>query len=120
MAKYLLILHETPGTFAHAGPEEIQKIIEDYSAWARNLAEQERLGPSQKLMDEGGKHIRPGTDGSPLVTDGPYSESTEIIGGIFTITAESYEEAAEISSASPHIKYGGWIEVRQIHELPEN
>ncbi len=47
-------------------------------------------------------------------TDGPFAEAKEVIGGIFTIDADSYDEAVEISKDCPHLKYGGWIEVREV------
>ena len=49
--------------------------------------------------------------GKLSVTDGPFSEAKEVIGGIFTIDADSYDQAVEISKDCPHLKYGGRIEV---------
>jgi hypothetical protein len=51
------------------------------------------------------------------VTDGPYTESKEIVGGFFTVVAADYDEACTIAADCPHLKYGGRIEVRMIHEL---
>jgi hypothetical protein len=51
------------------------------------------------------------------VTDGPHAESKEIVGGFFTAVATAYDEASTIAADSPHLTYGGRIEVRMIHEL---
>jgi hypothetical protein len=48
------------------------------------------------------------------VTDGPYSESKEILGGFYIIEATDYAQALERSQDCPHLGYGGTIEVRQV------
>lgn len=52
--------------------------------------------------------------GRTVVTDGPYAESKEIVGGYFSITAASFDEACAVAAACPSLKYGGRVEVRQI------
>ena len=48
------------------------------------------------------------------MTDGPFAESKEVLGGFFIIAAASYDEAVEIAKTSPHVKYGASTHVRQI------
>ena len=52
-------------------------------------------------------------NGKVHITDGPYTESKEIIGGFFVLKAENYEEAVKFASDCPHLEYGT-IEVRRI------
>ena len=52
-----------------------------------------------------------------IVTDGPYSETKELVGGYYVIEAADYAEAIEIAKTSPHLRFGGRIEVREIHNL---
>ena len=56
-------------------------------------------------------------DGKISVTDGPYSESQEILGGFFMIEAVDYGEAVEIARTCPHLGEGKWIEVRQVDQV---
>jgi hypothetical protein len=49
-----------------------------------------------------------------LVTDGPFAESKELVGGFFIIKANSIEEAAEIAKGSPDLPYEGSVEVREV------
>jgi hypothetical protein len=56
-------------------------------------------------------------DGKVSVTDGPYSESQEILGGFFMIEAADYDEAVEIARTCPHLGKGKRIEVRQVDEV---
>ncbi len=46
--------------------------------------------------------------------DGPYSETKEVLGGFFLISAESYDDAIQICRDCPHLRFGGTIELRQI------
>ena len=112
MSKFMLILYDRPADFASVTPEEMQRIIEEYNAWGRGLAERGRLGPSMKLKDEGGKHIA--GKGSAVVRDGPYAEASEVIGGFYTIEARNYDDAVAIAGECPHLKYSGRIEVREV------
>ncbi len=116
MRDYLLLLHENPAQFADVSPAEMQAIIERYSAWSRELAEAGRLVSGTKLTDEGGRHLRRnGT--SVAVTDGPYAETREVIGGQFVIRAEGYDEACTLAKGCPHLD-NGWIEVREVEPTP--
>lgn len=113
MPNYLLLLHERPSDLSDLSPESIQAVIAEYVAWSQKTAAAGNLVGGNKLRDEGGKHLK-GFNGDFRATDGPFTEAKEIIGGIFTITADTYDEAVEISKDCPHLKYGGWIEVREI------
>jgi hypothetical protein len=116
MNQYLLLLHEDPSQYASLSPSEMQAIIERYRAWSRGLAEQGRLVDGHKLADEGGKRLRAGNAGT-LVTDGPYVECKDVIGGLFVIKAASYEEAVRLISDCPHLRGGNEIELRCIDRL---
>lgn len=113
MPNYLLILHEEPMDYSQFSPEQIQAVISEYAGWAKALAADGKYAGGQKLKDEGGKHLS-GTNGDFRVTDGPYAEAKEVIGGFFTITAAEYSDAVEIAKDCPHLKFGGRIELREI------
>ena len=113
MAKFMFILHETPSEeYRNLSPEEMQRIIEKYRAWAGRLAESGRLAGGAKLTDEGGKWVSM-QKGAVTVVDGPYSEAKEVVGGYFMIEAQDYVEAVELARDCPHL-VNGWIEVRQV------
>ena len=113
MPNYLMILHEAPPDFSKFSAEDIQTMIADYKDWRNKVAEQGKLVGGNKLRDEGGRHLT-GANGSFRVTDGPFAEAKEVIGGYFMITADSYDEAVDISRDCPHLKYGGRIELREV------
>lgn len=113
MNKYMLLLHDSTEGFAEASAEEIQAVIGEYVDWRNKIEAEGRLIGGEKLADEGGKHLSM-QNGDIRVTDGPYAEIKEALGGYFAIKANNYDEAVEISKSCPHLKYGGRIELRQI------
>ena len=71
---------------------------------------------SGRLAGDPGRVIR-AQDGRPRATDGPYSETKEVLGGFYTIEAANYEEAVARALDHPHLEYGGTMEVRQIWQM---
>jgi hypothetical protein len=113
MPKYMLLLHDDPNAFTSLSPEQMQKVIEKYMAWGKKLREAGILSASHKLTDDPGKVMR-ANQGNVRVTDGPYSETKEVLGGYYIIDAASYDEALERSRTCPQLEYGGTIEIRQV------
>ena len=110
MAKYLLLLYQSPVSAQPVSPEEMQKALEKYMAWAKKPF----TSDSQRLANDGGRVIRPGA-GGPRTTDGPYSETKELLGGYYLIEAADYDEAVARTLDHPHLEYGGTIEVRHVY-----
>lgn len=120
MPAYLLLLHENPADWRELAPEEMQRVIEKYGAWSRALAERGQLAGGEKLRDDGGRHVRrngAGAGGAALVTDGPYAEAREVVGGYFLVRADDYDAAVVIAGECPHLARG-WVEVREIEPTP--
>jgi hypothetical protein len=118
MPNYLLLLHNDPTDWKKMSPEEMQKAIQKFISWRQKLDSRKILVSSAKLRDDGGKIIR-GKDGE-RVTDGPYSETREVLGGYFAITASNYASAVELSRECPGLEYGGTIELREVEPVPSN
>jgi hypothetical protein len=116
MDQYLLLLREDPAQYADLSPTDMQALIARYRAWSQKLAEAGRLVGGEKLTDEGGRRLRVGPNG-PLVTDGPYAESKDVIGGTFVLRAASYDEAVALAADCPHLRGNNQIEVRRIENL---
>ncbi|HUA18188.1 MAG TPA: YciI family protein [Bryobacteraceae bacterium] len=109
MPQYMLLLYENSANLQRLSPEEMQKATEKYMAW-RNLP---FTKDGKRLADGTGRVIRP-ENGKPRVSDGPYGETKEVLGGYYTIEAASYDDAVKHSLTHPHLEYGGTIEVRHV------
>jgi len=119
MSQYLLLLYDNPANWKNFSPADMQKAIEKYMAWRAKLQNQGILRGGQKLADDVGKVLRSGNP-AVRVTDGPYSETKEVLGGYFLLEAPDYPTAVKASRDCPHLEYGGTIEVRQVDDSVPN
>jgi hypothetical protein len=103
----MLTLRDTGVFPPDMSPEEIQAILERYGAWSARLR-----GTGHKLFDSEGKVVVR-KEGGLAVTDGPYVESREVIGGYYIIEADDYETALKLVEDSPHLDFGS-IEIRRV------
>ena len=99
--QYMLLLHEKEGTIP---PNQVE-IVFEYATWMLGLIAQGHSMTGSEL-NPGGKWV--GTR--------DYAREEDIISGYFMVEAGSLEEAAKISETSPHLKYGGSIEIREINQ----
>ena len=92
---------------------ELQELINQNKAWFEGLTAQGKVKPGHALERKGA--IVSGVNGH-IVTDGPFAESKEAIGGYLVLDVERIEEAIVIAQSSPGLAYGGSIEVRPLAE----
>ena len=111
MSQFMLLLYDDPSGWQKASPEDMQKAVEKYRAWAQKPFHKD----SKRLGDDVGRVVR-AQGGKPRATDGPYSETKEILAGFYLIEAADYDEAVRRTMDHPHLEYGGTIEVRQLWE----
>lgn len=117
MAKYMVMARgDLP---AGMSPAEMQKVLEKYMAWGQRLGAKGKIDHGNKLQDGHGRVVgKVGGERTsrPTVTDGPYAEAKEIIGGYWIIEAKDYDEAVSLVADSPHIEYGT-LEIRAVEVL---
>ncbi len=113
MVQYLLLLYDNPTGWAKLSPEEIKKWIGKYQAFGQKLRDNKQYLTSNKLTDEPGRVLR-GTGTQIKVTDGPYSETKEWLGGFYLIEAPNYQAAVAAARDCPSLEHGGTVEVREV------
>jgi hypothetical protein len=89
--------------------DEIEKVIEKFYHWLDRLVDEGKMRRGQRLTYEG-KTISQRN----VITDGPFGESKEVIGGFWFVIASSLEKAAQIASGNPCLDCGLSVEVRPI------
>jgi hypothetical protein len=93
-------------------PEEREEMIGKYMAWVKSLEPGGHQLSGEKLRDKQGRVLW--RKEKLVVTDGPYTETKEIVGGFWLIKADSYDHAVEIADGLPFGK--GALEIREIEE----
>jgi hypothetical protein len=113
MPKYTLLLRDAGTRFdPNMSPDQMQAITQRYIAWRNKLQQNGRAVMGHKLHDRHGR-VLDGAGGAMKVTDGPYAEAREVMGGFFVIDAANYDEAVELSKDCPHLDFGS-IEIREV------
>jgi hypothetical protein len=92
----------------------MQKTMEKWRAWFKELGEKGHLKDIGHPLENRGKVVQ-GKQKS--VTDGPFAEAKDVVGGFTLIQAQDLERAVELSKGCPILEAGGSVEVRPIQAL---
>ncbi|MGE3275162.1 MAG: YciI family protein [Vicinamibacterales bacterium] len=113
MPQYVLLLHDRGEFPSDISPADIQAIIQRYVDWRTRVGQGGRAVTGHKLRDGSGRVLRGGGGNAPSVTDGPYAEAREVIGGLYIIEARDYDEAVALCHDHPHLEFGT-LEIREV------
>lgn len=113
MEKFMLIFH-SPYTqetaYQQQSPEEMQAEISKWNHWIGGIAAQGKIVSTDALMPFG----KVMTKGGQVVTDGPFTEGKEIVGGYMVVSVANVDEAVELAKGCPIFESDGSLEVRPI------
>jgi hypothetical protein len=113
MKEFAMIYRSEPMGEIKLTPEGNMAVSKEWENWMGGIAAQNKLvSPGMRLGNEG-RTVKPGN----VVTNGPYAEIKEIVGGLSIFRAESIEEAAEWAKTCPMLNVGGNVEVRDIIQM---
>lgn len=115
--QYLLLIYVSEAAQAKMSPADGAKMHQEYFEFTKSIRGSGHL--------KGGDALKPATtatsvrvrEGKTLVTDGPFAETREQLGGYYLVEAKDLDEATAIAARIPGAKHGT-IEVRPVMELP--
>ena len=108
MKEYMLLfrnekMEQTPSA------EQMKIAMQQWQSWISGIAKEGKYSGTNRLLSEG-KTLKPGN----IITDGPYLEAKEMVGGYLVIKAGSLDEAVKMAQSCPNLLYGGKVEVRAV------
>ncbi|MDQ6844628.1 MAG: YciI family protein [Bacteroidota bacterium] len=110
MEEYVLIMRHEDGSKI-ASPEQMQIWMKQTMDWIGGISAQNKFSGGTGLLFDGAKVVRPNN----VVTNGPFGDIKETIGGQITVKADSIEEAIEFAKGCPVLQgEGNSVEVRKI------
>jgi hypothetical protein len=113
--KYLLIMHRNPAVLDALTEEQMKAVMDGHGAFMDTIRESGELIITQALADPANSAVVRVRDGVPVVTDGPYLEAKEYLGGYYLVDCESRERALELAALIPDAGIEGLgIEVRPV------
>jgi hypothetical protein len=116
MAKYLLLIHQDEATLP-ATPEAFAAMTTEYDAYTTAIAAQGILRGGEALEPTPAATTVRVRDGRTLITDGPFAETKEALGGFFLIECDDLDTALAAAAGIPGAKVG-CVEVRPIIPMP--
>jgi hypothetical protein len=111
--QYMLLVYDDRTAWPELTEQEYGKVYEEYAAVARDKATKHS---AQLKGTEEARTVRV-KDGETLVTDGPFAETKEALGGYYLVDAGSVDEALALAAKLPSARFGGSVEVRPIVEM---
>jgi len=99
--KYLVLLAEEEGGWDEATPEQRQRVVDAHDAFHRAVAERAEMVAGEALAASvEGRTLRH-VDDEPVVTEGPYAEGVEQLGGFYLLEAESIDAVLDLCRLLP-------------------
>ena len=108
---YLFRTTDTASRAAMGSPEQMQKSMQTWMAWMKTLADNGHIKDPGHPLERAGKLVK---GKQRTITDGPYAEAKDIIGGYTLIEAKDLAEAVQLSLGCPIFEGGGVVEVRPV------
>jgi hypothetical protein len=109
--KYALLIYPKPGSHEALGEDEAKAVSAEYYAFRDDPR---CLGGAHLQPIETATTVR--YDG--LITDGPFADTKEVLGGYFVFEASDLDEVLEVAQRIPAVRLGGAVEVRPLVDVP--
>lgn len=95
-------------------PEESDKIMQKWLGWMKGLTDSGNLKDPGQPLEAEGKVVG---DNGRTITDGPFAEAKDLVGGFTLVQADTLARAAELARDCPILEVGGSVEVRPIMRM---
>ncbi|MFO0845532.1 MAG: YciI family protein [Gemmataceae bacterium] len=111
MAKFLFVYRgPAEQEAAPPSPEQMQAILAAWGQWIETVAKSGHLVDGGDGLLPTGKVVKAGG----IVSDGPFIESKDVVGGYSILQADTYDKAVEFAKTCPAVTHGGTVEVREL------
>src|SRR5262245_40578098 len=110
MANFLFVYRGGDDRYATMTPEEMQQNMQKWGNWIREALQKGWMVDPGDALGQEGRVVNT----KKVVTDGPFMESKECVGGYSIVKADSIDAAAELAKGCPGLLTGGKVEVRPL------
>ncbi len=112
--KYLVLLADEEGGWETATPEERQRVMDAHDAFHKAVVDRATMVAGEALAESPAGRTLRHVDGAPVVTEGPYAEGVEQLGGFYLIEAESIDLVLDLCR---HLPTSYAVEVRPVIQI---
>jgi hypothetical protein len=111
--KYMFLLYGDESRWAEVTPEELQEVMQAYEAFSQEVTEAGALVSGEPLETTNAATTVRVRDGEPVVSDGPFAETREQLGGFYVLECRDLDEAVRWASKIPAVTEGA-VEIRPV------
>ena len=109
MSKFMFLFRNNPGSYQSMSPEQMQQTMKKWMDWKDTLEKSGHIKQIGERLDGTGKVVR---GKAKTVTDGPYIEVKDFIGGYMLVEAKDIDQAVELAKSCPVLESDGTVEIR--------
>jgi hypothetical protein len=102
------------GEAERRSPDRMQQTMQKWMTWMKELGAKGHIKDQGHPLEPTGKLVK-GTQ--KTITDGPYAETKDIVGGYTLIEAKDLDQATQLSLGCPIFEFGGLVEVRPVMKI---
>jgi len=102
------------GGSREGSPEQMQQVMQKWMAWFKELAEKGHIKDRGQPLERSGRLVK---GKQKTVTDGPFAEAKDVVGGYTLVEARDLEHAVELSKGCPILEREGAVEVRPVMKI---
>jgi hypothetical protein len=110
---YLLLIYSNEAEFAALGQQNLKNLTDEYTEFTKSIIQGGHFKAGDRLKSVSAASTVRVRNGKTAITDGPFAETREQLGGYYLIEAKNLDEATAIAARIPGARYGS-IEVRPI------
>ncbi|MET3875853.1 MULTISPECIES: YciI family protein [Chitinophaga] len=110
MKEFLLLFRQADFAYRDLSAEDFRALTKKWQDWAGGIAAEGKLGNKGSRLAQEGKVLKPGG----VITDGPFVEIRERLGGFLVVKSDTLEEATTLAHGCPVLETGGSVEIREI------
>jgi hypothetical protein len=114
--QYMLLIYDSEADGKKRPDAVRQQMFQDYGTFTREIAQAGKLKAGDPLESSSTATTVRVRDGKTVVTDGPFAETKEQLGGYYMVEAKDLDEAISIAAKIPSSKFGS-IEVRPVMKM---
>ncbi len=111
MKEFMLLFRQSQQDKNKISPQQMQTIVGKWHKWAGGIKAQGKLASSGHQLGADGIVLKPGG----VITDGPFVEIRERLGGYIVVSAANLDEATTLAHGCPVLEVGGSVEIRQMY-----
>ena len=94
-----------------ASPERMQQVMQKWMSWMKELTDKGHMKDPGQPLERAGKLVK---GKQKVVTDGPFAEAKDVVGGYTVVEARDLDQAVQLSKGCPIFETDGTVEVRPV------